>query len=87
MEIGDEALEAPQRLQRPGHRVVPPGADLRVSTDHAEYAERILACLGEARGLEALDWDDANPNTHFEAKYLAQGRSIRRFRYRRGERS
>jgi len=67
-------------------RVIAVGGELRITTDHAEYAaliERLFA--GEPR-LARLDWgEDALPGTHFEVKYRREGRAIHRFRWRRLE--
>ena len=61
------------------------GGELRISTDHEEYGGIIGSLLAAAEAFEALDWEDAMPNTHFEAKYRAVGRTIYRFRSRRRE--
>jgi len=74
-------------LQRPfldqAARVLLPGGELRITTDHLEYSEAIAEVLEGAAGFEPLTWDEELPNTHFEAKYLKEGRAIYRFRLRR----
>ena len=62
-----------------------PGGYLRIATDHAGYAEELAVVLQTVPGLEQLDWDSLPepPPTHYEVKYRAEGRPIRRFLLRR----
>lgn len=74
------------------HRVLRPGGWLLVSTDNAAYAGQICTVLGsspllqrdqdEERRLSAMPGHGFSP-TSFEAKYLAEGRVIRRYAFRR----
>jgi tRNA (guanine-N7-)-methyltransferase len=70
--------------------VLEPGAPLHVATDHAGYAEWIDEVLAAAPGLENLcgprrvsDTAPARPVTAYEAEWLAEGRRIAYFEYRR----
>jgi len=64
-------------------RVLLPGGELRVVTDHAGYAEWIGEQLAARPALVPLEWEgDGQDLTHFEAKYRRQGRSAYRFRRR-----
>lgn len=62
-----------------------PGGVLRIATDHPGYAEELGPLLQTVPRLEELDWDSlpAPPPTHYEIKYRAEGRSIRRFLLRK----
>ena len=62
-----------------------PGGILRIATDHASYAAAIEPLLATVAGLERLEWEDLPPppETHYERKYRAEGREIRRFLLRR----
>ena len=67
-------------------RVLAPGGELRVTTDHADYARVIARLLAEAPALTPLAWsEDELPGTHFEVKYRREGRAIHRYRYRHAE--
>lgn len=67
-------------------RVLAPGGELRVTTDHADYATVIERLFANTPGLARLDWgEEALPGTHFEVKYRREGRAIHRFRWRREE--
>jgi tRNA (guanine-N7-)-methyltransferase len=69
-------------------RVLRPGAELLITTDHADYGKVIALNLDGAEGFIALPWGEetALPGTHFEVKYRLEGRTIYRFRMRREER-
>lgn len=58
-----------------------PGGLLRVATDHPGYAAELATLLQTVPSLEELPWDSlpAPPPTHYEIKYRAEGRPIRRF--------
>jgi len=85
-----------RRLIQPGFvaeatRVLQPGGQLIVVTDHREYFEQIQSVLGAARGLAPIDMprmsdaDGEIVGTNFERKYISQGRAfyaIARMRYR-----
>ncbi len=61
------------------------GGLLRIATDHADYGELLGPLLESVHELERLDWS-AFPEpaaTHYELKYRAEGRPIRRFLLRR----
>lgn len=72
-------------------RVLRPGAELRLATDHAEYGRWILARALREPGLEwlaerAADWrrrPEDWPETRFEAKAIAAGRRCLYLRFRR----
>ncbi len=67
-------------------RTLAPGGELRITTDHLGYCETIAKLLGRARGFRPGSWGEERlPNTHFEAKYRQEGRSIHRFLLRREE--
>lgn len=61
------------------------GGLLRIVTDHHGYAEELSPLLQTVSGLEEVDWDrvPAPPATHYEIKYRAEGRLIRRFLLRK----
>jgi tRNA (guanine-N7-)-methyltransferase len=61
------------------------GGLLRVATDHPGYAEELAVLLQTVPSFEELDWDalPAPPPTHYEIKYRAEGRPIRRFLLRK----
>lgn len=62
-----------------------PGGLLRIATDHAGYAEELAVLLQTVAGLEELDWSSLPPPpaTHYEIKYRAEERPIRRFLLRK----
>ena len=62
-----------------------PGGFVRIATDHPGYADELEPLLQTVPALEELEWDSlpAPPATHYEIKYRAEGRSIRRFLLRR----
>jgi tRNA G46 methylase TrmB len=61
------------------------GGLLRIVTDHHGYAEELSPLLQTVSGLEEVDWDrvPAPPATHYEIKYRAERRLIRRFLLRK----
>ena len=70
--------------------VLEPGAPLHAATDHTGYAAWIDGVLAGAPGLENLQaprhWSEtapARPVTAYEAEWLAEGRHIAYFEYRR----
>lgn len=66
--------------------VMASGAVLRVKTDHEGYAEVIATLVrGDSRftPLPEEVWFAQIPATHFEAKYLKEGRKIFRFAWQR----
>ncbi|HEU5248696.1 MAG TPA: hypothetical protein VFW15_01795 [Thermoanaerobaculia bacterium] len=62
-----------------------PGGHLRIATDHPDYAEDLRILLQTVPVLEELDWESlpVPPPTHYEIKYRAQGRPIRKFLLRK----
>jgi tRNA (guanine-N7-)-methyltransferase len=66
-----------------------PGGTLRIATDHRDYAASIEPLLETVPGLERLPWSalPEPPETHYELKYRAEGRSISRFLLRRVSRA
>lgn len=58
-----------------------PGGLLRVKTDHPDYAGELAVLLQTVPALEEIGWESLPepPPTHYEIKYLAEGRPIRRF--------
>ncbi len=62
-------------------RVIVPGGELRISTDHLPYSRHIDEVLEAEPRFKPIDWNSANPNTHFEVKYRKEGRVIYRFRF------
>ncbi len=75
------------RFMAEAARVLAPGAELRITTDHMDYGKVIACTLDSAAGFVALPWGEENalPGTHFEVKYRLEGRTIYRFRMRREE--
>ena len=84
-----------RRLLNPGFvtrlaRVLEPGATLYVSTDHAGYATWMDEALSQASSFENLHgssrWSRQRPErieTAYEAEWLAEGRTLAYFDYRR----
>jgi tRNA (guanine-N7-)-methyltransferase len=73
-------------------RVMKPGATLHVATDHPGYAEWIAEAFVGVGGFENLNapapWSRERParlGTAYEEEFLAEGRSIAYFDYRRVE--
>jgi tRNA (guanine-N7-)-methyltransferase len=71
-------------------RILEPGARLHAATDHAGYAEWIHDVLSASPEFENLNapapWSDCPPprrETGYEAEWLAEGRRIAYFEYRR----
>ncbi len=62
-----------------------PGGHLRIATDHPDYAAELRFLLQTVPEFEELDWESlpAPPSTHYEIKYRAEGRPIRRFLLRK----
>jgi tRNA G46 methylase TrmB len=62
-----------------------PGGLLRIATDHPGYGEELRVLIQTVPAFEALPWESypAPPATHYEIKYRAEGRPIRRFLLRR----
>ncbi len=66
-------------------RVLMPGGELRIATDHQGYSEWMAEHIAAHPKFELLDWPiQDEPLTHFEAKYRIQGRDVFRFRLRLG---
>lgn len=72
--------------------VLAPGAALHAATDHTGYAEWIHEALSAAPALQnqsaSVPWSDQRPErpeTSYEAQWLAEGRRIAYFEYRRQE--
>ncbi len=64
-------------------RVLAPGGELRIATDHEDYRDWIAERLEGRERLTLIDWPlEDEPLTHFEAKYRKQGRGAYRFRLR-----
>jgi len=62
-------------------RVLAPGRELRIVTDHEDYAAWIAEKLSARPRLRPLQWPaETEALTHFEAKYRKQGRTSYRFR-------
>ncbi len=60
-----------------------PGAHCDFATDHADYGRKVEALLLGHPGIEIESFDQPWPDgarTNYEAKYLVQGRPIRRLR-------
>jgi tRNA (guanine-N7-)-methyltransferase len=71
-------------------RALSPGGALHVATDHAGYRDRIAEVMGAAREFENLyapdAWSERRPErieTRYEADFVAEGRAIAYFAYRR----
>jgi tRNA (guanine-N7-)-methyltransferase len=62
-----------------------PGGVLRITTDHPDYGSGLGSLVETVPALERLAWEDlpSPPPTHYELKYLQQGRPIWRFLLRR----
>lgn len=68
------------------HRVLEPGGEWLLKTDHAEYFEDAVATIRASGWFEEIDWPDdafAYPPTDFERQWLGQGKAIHRARFRR----
>lgn len=71
-------------------RLMRPGGELRIATDHAGYLEWILEHVRASRGFEwtartPSDWRNRPPDwppTRYEAKAIAEGRRCIYLRYR-----
>jgi tRNA (guanine-N7-)-methyltransferase len=65
-------------------RLAPEGL-LRIATDHPGYGDELAVLLQTVPDLEDVGWDalPPPPPTHYEIKYRAEGRSIRKFLFRR----
>lgn len=62
-----------------------PGAYCEFATDHADYGRKVEKLLREHPGLSVESQDEPWPDgarTNYEAKYLVEGRPIRRLRIR-----
>ncbi len=61
------------------------GGTLRIATDHPDYGAQLGPLLDTVEAFERLEWASlpATPPTHYELKYLEQGRPIWRFAARR----
>ena len=70
-------------------RALVPGAELRVSTDHAEYFEEIVDILnswtdlGEIECVYSKTSSAGHANTHFEALFLGKGQPVYKLIFRR----
>jgi tRNA (guanine-N7-)-methyltransferase len=62
-----------------------PGGVLRITTDHADYGTGLGTLVETVPALERVEWNamPAPPPTHYELKYLGEGRPIWRFLLRR----
>jgi len=62
-----------------------PGGLIRIATDHADYGVGLGALVQTVPALERLDWAalPAPPPTHYELKYLREGRPIWRLLLRK----
>jgi tRNA (guanine-N7-)-methyltransferase len=62
-----------------------PGGLLRITTDHPDYGSGLGSLVETVPALERLAWEDqpAPAPTHYELKYLSEGRPIWRFLLRR----
>jgi tRNA (guanine-N7-)-methyltransferase len=62
-----------------------PGGLLRITTDHPDYGSGLGSLVETVTSLERLAWEDlpAPPPTHYELKYVREGRPIWRFLLRR----
>jgi tRNA (guanine-N7-)-methyltransferase len=62
-----------------------PAGTLRIATDHPDYGADLGSLLETVAGLERLEWTSlpAPPPTHYELKYVEEGRPIWRFAARR----
>jgi tRNA (guanine-N7-)-methyltransferase len=70
------------------HRVMAPGAELRLATDIPDYARHALDAVAAAPGFEVVSAADTPwpgwPGTRYEAKALAAGRRPQYLTFRRG---
>jgi len=62
-----------------------PGGTLRIATDHPDYGAQLGPLLETVGAFERVAWTSlpVPPPTHYELKYLEQGRPIWRFAARR----
>jgi tRNA (guanine-N7-)-methyltransferase len=61
-------------------RLLAPGGKLSFATDFLEYGEKVVKILSGVPGLEIrriAEWPEG-PRTHYEAKFVAEGRPIMR---------
>src|SRR6185295_8048130 len=59
-------------------RLLAPGGKLSFATDFLEYGEKVIKILSGVPGLEIrriAEWPEG-PRTHYEAKFVAEGRPI-----------
>jgi hypothetical protein len=59
-------------------RLLTPGGKLSFATDFLEYGEKVEKILSGVPGLEirrVAEWPEG-PRTHYEAKFVAEGRPI-----------
>jgi tRNA (guanine-N7-)-methyltransferase len=69
-------------------RILIPGGEFLLKTDHPEYFENAIESLSQRSGFERMDWpEDAffYPQTDFEKHWLRRGLSINRARWRKRE--
>lgn len=67
-------------------RIIAPGGDFLLKTDHEGYFENAIQNLAERAGFERLDWmadGQPYPMTDFERQWLDLGMPIHRARWRR----
>lgn len=67
-------------------RVIEPGGEFLLKTDHGEYFTDAVASLGGCRGFEATDWgkdEFFHPPSGFESQWIAFGKVIHRGRWRK----
>ncbi len=65
-------------------RLLAPGGKLSFATDFLEYGEKVVRILSSVPGLEVhrvAEWPEG-PRTHYEAKFVAEGRPIVRLEAR-----
>jgi tRNA (guanine-N7-)-methyltransferase len=81
-----------RRLFRPGigavlARCLGPGGRLHLATDQKDYFDAMIGVLAEEQALERLNagpvFPGSPPRTHFETKYVAEGRRIHDAEYRK----
>jgi tRNA (guanine-N7-)-methyltransferase len=71
------------RFLSEARRVLEPGGELRITTDHWDYAREIASLLAACAELTPLPWPGLEePDTHYEVKFRLQGQAIHRFRLR-----
>lgn len=76
--VGESLLDA-------AHAALESGGELRIKTDHPDYARVIGKLVAGRSGWESVPWPSVSDEvvTDFERGFLAEGRAIHRYRLRK----